>query len=108
MGDKEWRPASVLDVFADPVARVTLAVANLLGEHQRIDAGGNQHTEYETVPDEVTVVENEGDTVDLRRDRDLTDDFEAMWSDIESTSHRLDSTPHPESALDGETEGGPT
>lgn len=125
MGQKEWRPSTVLDVFADSVARNTLVVANiqpvsanqlaetldvspptiyrridplveanLLKERQRVDPDGNQHKEYETVLEEVTVaIENDGYTVDIQVDRDLTDDFEAFWSDIESTSHRLD-IPH--------------
>lgn len=122
MGQKEWRPSTVLDVFADPVARNTLVLANgqavsanqlaetldvspptiyrridplveanLLKERQQVDPDGNQHKEYETVLEEVTVaIENDGYAVDIQVDRDLTDDFEALWSDIESTSHRLD------------------
>ena len=28
MGDKEWSPSNVLDVFGDPIARATLVIAN--------------------------------------------------------------------------------
>lgn len=140
MGRKEWRPSNVLDVFADPVARATLVVAderpvsvkeltetldvspptvyrridplvdaNLLTEHQHIDPDGNQHKEYETALDEVTIsIDDGGYTVDMQVDRDLTDDFEAMWADMESTSHRLDVGQRRDTAQDDNRRGDPT
>lgn len=140
MGQKEWRPSNVLDVFADTVARNTLVLANgqpvsanklaetldvspptiyrridplvdanLLKELHRVDPDGNQHKEYETVLEEVTVaIENDGYAVDIQVDRDLTDDFEAMWSDIESTSYRLDIAQDANLGRDDSPEGDPT
>lgn len=124
MGDKEWSPSNVLDVFGDPVARATLVVANggpvsvkeiaerldvsdptvyrridplvdanLLRERRRIDEDGNQHRVYETILD-VATFEIDGDsyTVDVQVDQDLTDDFESMWADLESSGARQEST----------------
>lgn len=140
MGQKEWRPSNVLDVFADTIARNTLVLANrqpvsanqlaetldvspptiyrridplvdanLLKERQRVDPDGNQHKEYETVLEEVTVaIENDGYAVDIQVDRDLTDDFEAMWSDIESTSYRLDLAQDANLGQDDRPESDPT
>lgn len=139
MGQKEWRPSNVLDVFADPVAHITLVLAyeqpvavkeltdmldvfaptiyrrinplvsaNLLKEHQRIDPDSDQNKEYETILDQVTVgIKNDGYTVDIQDDRDLTDDFEAMWADIESTSHRLDVAQQLNPSRDGNQGGDP-
>ena len=120
MGEKEWRPGNILDVFGDSVTRAILVIAsersvrvpdvadrldvsdptvyrridplveaNLLEEHRRIDRDGNQHKEYETILDEVTFAIEDGSyTVDIQVDQDLTDDFESMWSDLESTNRR--------------------
>ena len=120
MGEKEWRPDNILDVFGDSVTRAILVIAsersvrvpdvadrldvsdptvyrridplveaNLLKEHRRIDRDGNQHKEYETILEEVTFAIEDGSyTVDIQVDQDLTDDFESMWSDLESTNRR--------------------
>lgn len=124
MGDKEWCPSNVLDVFGDPIARATLVLANqgpvvvkeladeldvsdptiyrridplvdadLLEERQRIDQKGNQHKEYETKLDEVTFkLEGSSYTVDVQVNQDLTDDFESMWTDLESSGQRGEAT----------------
>lgn len=133
MGEKEWCPDNVLDVFGDQVARAILVLAserpvgvpdvadrldvsdptvyrrigplveaNLLEERRCIDRDGNQHKEYETILDEVTFsVENGSYTVDIQVDQDLTDDFESMWSDLESTNRQsgtADKTASPQAA----------
>ena len=122
MGDKEWRPENVLDVFGDAIARATLVVANdrpvavkdlateldvshptvyrrvdplveanLLKEHQRVDATGNQHKEYETMLDEATfVVEDDGYTVDLQVREPLVDDIDSICADLERTKESVD------------------
>lgn len=57
---------------------------DLLAEHRRIGENGNQYVEYETMLDAVTfTIEGGGYDVDLRMRQDLTDDFEAMWADLE-------------------------
>lgn len=122
MGEKEWRPGNVLDVFGDPIARATLVIANgrpvavkdladelgvspptiyrrigplvdanLLKEHQRAGRNGAQHKEYETVLDEaVFSVEDDGYTVDIQVQQDVTDDFESLWTDLERAGHAVD------------------
>lgn len=124
MGDKEWSPSNILDVFGDPIARATLVVANdrsvsvkeiaetldvsnptiyrridplvdanLLAERRRIDTDGNQHKEYETILDEAKFsIDGDSYTVDIQVDQDLTDDFESIWSDLESASPQQEST----------------
>lgn len=118
MGEKEWCPASILDVFGDSIARATLVIAseqpvavpdvaewldvseptvyrridplleaNLLEECRRIDADGNQPNQYRTILDEVTFsIEDSSYTVDIQVNQDLSDDFESLWSDLETAS----------------------
>jgi predicted transcriptional regulator len=129
MGEKEWCPSNVLDLFGDSIARATLVIAsegsvsvpdiaeqldvsdstiyrridplmeaNLLKEHRRIDRHGNQHKEYETILDEVTFAIEDGSyRVDIQVNQDLGDDFESMWSDLESTSRGSESVNQPTS-----------
>lgn len=60
---------------------------DLVQEHRRIGENGNQYIEYETMLDAVTfAIDGGGYDVDLRMRQDLTDDFEAMWSDLESAT----------------------
>lgn len=124
MGDKEWSPSNILDVFGDSIARAILVIAddnsvsvkeiaeqldvsnptiyrridplvdaNLLKEHRRIDRGGNQHKEYETILDEATFkLDGDSYTVDIQLDQDLTDDFESIWSDLKSSSSQQETT----------------
>lgn len=118
MGDKEWSPANILDLFGDSIARAILILANtdpvavneiaerldvsnptvyrridplvdanLLEEKRQIDQDGNQHKVYKTILDEVTFkIEGDSYTVDTQINQDLADDFESMWSDLESTN----------------------
>lgn len=118
MGEKEWSPSNILDIFGDSIARATLVIAdgnsvsvkeiadkldvsdptiyrrigplvdaNLLKEHRRIDRDGNQHKEYETILDEATFrLDGDSYTVDIQLDQDLTDDFESIWSDLNSSN----------------------
>ena len=70
MSSSEWCPLDVLDVLGDPIARVTLPIA------------GRESVAAPDVAeklDEVTcAVEDGGCTVDVRVDRNLTDDFESV------------------------------
>jgi hypothetical protein len=70
MSSSEWCPLDVLDVPGDPIARVTLPIAG---------------RESAAVPDvaekldEVTFAVEDGNcTVDIRVDRNPTDDFESV------------------------------
>ena len=66
-----------------------LVDANLLEERRRIDTDGNQHKEYVTILEEATFrIDDDSYTVDIQVDQDLTDDFESMWSDLESDAPR--------------------
>lgn len=122
MGEKEWCPANVLDLFGDPIARALLVAAskepvavkdlaaefdvsdptiyrridplveaNLLKEYRKLDENGNQHCEYETTLDRaVFEVSEDGYTVDIQVEQDLSEDFESMWSDLETGSRGTD------------------
>ena len=70
MSSSEWCPLDVLDVSGDPIARVALLIAS---------------RESVAVPDvaekldEVAFTAEDGNcTVDVRVDRNLTDDFESV------------------------------
>ena len=83
--------AEKLDVSTPAVYRRTepLVEANPRDEHRRIDLDGNEHEEYETKPNEVTFTVEDGScTVDVRVDRNLTDDFESVGPDLEPGSQR--------------------
>lgn len=128
MGEKEWRPANVLDLFGDSIARAILLLANddpvavreiaeildvsdptvyrrigplvdanLLEERRQIDRDGTQHKVYETILDEVTFkIEGDSYTVDTQIDQDLAEDFESVWSELESPNRRGEATGRPE------------
>ena len=73
--------AEKLDVSTPAVYCRTepLVEANPCDEHRRIDLDGNEHEEYGTKLDEVTFTAEDGNcTVDVRVDRNLTDDFESV------------------------------
>lgn len=71
-----------------------LVEANLLREHQQVDAKGNQPCRYETMLEQVTFeVGTDGYTVDIQVKQNLVEDFESMWSDLETVSHGVSSTP---------------
>ena len=73
--------AEKLDVSTPAVYRRTepLVEANPRNGYRRIDRHDNEHEEYETKLDEVIfTVEDGSRTVDVRVDRNLTDDFESV------------------------------
>ena len=73
--------AGKLDVSTPAVYRRTepLVDPNPRDEHRRIDRHGTEHGEYETKLDEVTFAVEDGNcTVDVRVDRNLTDDLESV------------------------------
>lgn len=140
MGEKEWTPANVLDLFGDSIARATLVIANdrtvavkdladefdvsdptvyrridplvdanLLQEHVRLDQNGNQHKEYETIIDEVTLsIDEDGYTVDLQIRQDLADDFESMLADLGPIREKTDTTHLTEHSRSNDHRGDPT
>lgn len=115
MGDKNWDPATVFDLFGDSVVRRILVVASdapvsanelvdrldvspptvyrrinelleheFLAERRRIDEDGNQYRVFETTLRRIEFrVEDGGYDVDIGMRRDITDRFEAFWSDLE-------------------------
>lgn len=87
--------AKVLDVSNPTIYRRIdpLVDANLLEERSRIDMNGNQHKEYETILDEATFsLDGDSYTVDIQVDQDITDDFESIWSDLESANPQQQTT----------------
>lgn len=91
--------AEALDVSTPTVYRRIgpLVDANLLEERRRIDQDGNQHKVYETILDEVTFkIRGDSYTVDTQIDQDLAEDFESIWSDLESPNRRGETAGRPE------------
>ena len=83
--------AEKLGVSAPAVYRRTepLVEANPRNGHRRIDLDGNEHGEYETKLDEVTFTVEDGNcAVDVRVDRNPTDNFELMGPDLKPGSQR--------------------
>ena len=80
MSSSEWCLLDVLDVPGDPMARVALPIA------------GRESVAVPDVAeklDEVTFTAEDGNcTVDVRVDRNLTDNFESMGPDLEPGSQR--------------------
>lgn len=139
MGEKEWHPDNVLDIFGDPVSRAILVIAsegamgvpdiadrldvsdptiyrridplveaNLLEECRCLNRDENQQKEYETILDEVTLtVENGSYTVDIRVDQNLSDDFESLWSDLESTTRQSETDEKTSSPREAKKGGDP-
>jgi hypothetical protein len=80
MSSSEWCPLDVLDVLGDPMARVALPIAG---------------RESVAVPDaaekldEVTFAVEDGNcTIDVRVDRNPTDNFESVGPDLKLGSQR--------------------
>lgn len=118
MGDKEWNPANVFDLFGDSLARRILVLAtgdpvsvsdlagrldvsaptvyrrtdalveyDFLREHRQIDDQGNQYRVFETTVSRIEFgVGADGYDVDVERDRNLVDRFDAFWSEFERES----------------------
>lgn len=115
MGEKEWDPATVLDVFGDELARRILVLASdrpvaahdlaeqlevseptvyrrvntlleydLVRENQEIDADGNHYKSYETALKRASFeIEAGGYNIVLELRRNLADQFDAFWSELE-------------------------
>ena len=120
MGDKEWNPRNLFDVFGDSLSREILLLANgspvsattlvdeldvtpptvyrrldeldeydLVTEHRQIDDRGNHYRTFETSLSRVEFAIEDGRfTVDVGMRRDLTDRFEAFWSEFEGARPR--------------------
>lgn len=100
--------AETLDVSNPTVYRRIdpLVNANLLEERRQIDQDANQHKVYKTILDEVTFkIEGDSYTVDTQINQDLADDFESMWSDLESSNRRSE-TPDQSNPSDVQTPRG--
>jgi predicted transcriptional regulator len=65
----------------------TLEELDLLRQQTRIDSDGNQYQEYETTLQRVSFeIEDRGFDVDVRVRRDISDQFEAFWDELDGVS----------------------
>lgn len=103
--------ADSLDVSPPAIYRRIrpLVDANLLEEQEGIDRDGNHHKRYKTVLNEVTFsVQNDGYSIATQVDQNLADDFESMWSDLESSGPEPEAITWTSSSRDTKKGGDPT
>lgn len=69
----------------------TLEELELVEADRRVDPDGNHYREFVTTVKRIAVeIEDGGVEIDLRIRRDVSDRFEAFWSELEETSRGVD------------------